>query len=114
MTYDCPDGDGDRKATRVLLEREEYQPVRTGSGESLRGHMGVMGRPLAATGRPELLEAGWPCWDICSLLFKASRVRQAEAKYPQCFGTYEHKPVGFNQLMQNELYLGPACAGLAE
>lgn len=97
----------------MLLEREEHQLVRTRSGESLRGHMGVKGRPLVATGTLELLGAGWPCWDIRRLLLKASRMRQAKAKYPQRLDTYEHKPVGFNQLMQNELYLGPTCAGLA-
>lgn len=88
--------------------------MRTGSGEPLCGCVGVEGRPPADTGRPELRGAGWRFWDACSLLFKASRARQAEAKYSERFSKYEHKPVGFNQLMRNELRLGPARARLAE
>lgn len=84
-----------------------------GEGKVRRIPAWARGDEGKATGTLKLLGVGWPYWDICSLLLKASRVRQAKAKYPQCLGTYEHKPVGFNQLRQNELYLGPACAGLA-
>lgn len=87
--------------------------MRTGSGEPLCGCVGVEGRPPVATGRPELRGSGWFFWDMCNPLFKASGARQAEAKYPECFSKYEHKPVGFNQLMRNELCLGAALAGRA-
>lgn len=73
-----------------------------GEGKATSGHRDT----AAAWGWLALL-------GMCSWLFKASRVGQAVAKYPQHLDTYEHKPVGFNQLMQNELYLGPAGAGFA-
>ena len=92
----------------------------TGEGGALAGEAGVGGAAAwvpGVEGRP-----GHPCprWDGGCVGLAGSAgtpaacsVRPAEAEHPERFTKYEHKPVGFNQLMRNEPRRAPARAGLA-